>query len=102
MALNVTHRVSLGDRFQQHQVVDRPRRTSMFNRGANGIAQVLSRLCRRLALATFLGTVLATYLVHRSAAASVTAHNLDTIIVMLIGVFVTIVLCAGSVALSSG
>lgn len=74
----------------------------MFNRGATSIAQSLSRLCRRLALLTFLATIVATYLVHRSAAASVTAHNLDTVLVLLIGFFVTIVLCAGSVALSSG
>jgi len=58
---------------------------------------------RRLALISFFGTLIATYLVHKSheAANLATANNLQTILVLLVGFFVTILLCAASYALAN-
>jgi ABC-type multidrug transport system permease subunit len=62
-----------------------------------------SIIFRRLALVSFVGTLIATYLVHHSYvnANLSTANNLQTILVLLGGFFVTILFCAASYALGN-
>ena len=67
------------------------------------VVNFASMLLRRLALVSFFATLIATYLVHQSHETGnlATANNLQTILVLLGGFFVTILLCAASYALAS-
>ncbi len=101
--VTVTNRISAGERFQQWSRIDLPRRTAIFSRGAGNIAQHLGLLLRRLALISFFETMIATYLVHRAAAASIAVNNnVGTIMVLLVGTFLTILLCAAAWMVSGG
>lgn len=72
------------------------------NWGALQISYTLGVLFRRLALIAFLETLIATYLVHRSeVVSSVAPTNFGAVLVLLVGFFVTIVLCAASIAFSN-
>ena len=69
--------------------------------GAGNLANNLSILFRRLALVSFLETMIATYLVHRAEEASIAVNtNVGAILVLVAGLFLTILLCAASWMLS--
>lgn len=67
------------------------------------VVRPTSIFVRRLALISFFGTLFATYLVHRSHEATnlATANNLQTIVVLPGGFFVTILLGGASYALAN-
>ncbi len=75
----------------------------MIGNSGTRLVDSASVLFRRLALITFFGTLIATYLVHRSHVrpSLATTNNLQTILVLLGGFFVTILFCAASYALGN-
>ncbi len=99
--VTVTHRTSVGDRFQQWSKVELPNRVPKISWSVGNLANNLSILFRRLALVSFIETMIASYLVHRAEEASIAVNtNVGAILVLVAGLFLTILLCAAAWMLS--